>query len=287
MRDAGMKGIFFYEVFGLGTLDLTGSIKRNRTLIEQYASESTDSLRFGIAPHAPYTVTPSMGRMAAEMASKLGCPMSTHIAETRDEVEFFLHGTGRFSTARRGARFPLQNIINTSTDYFKSLNLLTDKTLVVHGVHLSDNDLNNLNEIGCTMVTCPTSNAKLGAGIARVGTWKNKGLNICIGTDSPASGETFDMFEEMRRFVLMQRGITGELDNFTAEEVLRMVTANPARALGVQQMVGDLREGSCADLILITPEKIRNRDPYDTLLWSAGADDIQKVWSDGREVYSR
>jgi len=140
------------------------------------------------------------------------------------------------------------------------------------------------------MVTCPTSNTKLGAGIARVGAWKNRGLNISIGTDSVASGETFDLFEEMRRFVLMQRGLTGELVQFSPEDVLAMVTTNPAKALGMSDMVGDLRTGSCADMILVTPDMEgvnRYRDPYGTLLWDVKSENIRKVWADGREVYSK
>ncbi len=290
MHDAGMKGIFFYEVFGLGTLDLTRSTEGHRELIEKFAGEATNEICFGVAPHAPYTVTPPMARMACEMAWKYDLPMTTHIAETREEVEFFLHGTGRFSTARRGARYPTPDGKHTSVDYFNDLGLLTENTLIVHGVHLSDSDLNIISDIKCPMLTCPTSNSKLGVGIARVGAWVNHGLNVCIGTDSAASGETFDLFEEMRRFVLMQRGLTGELDQFSAEDVLRMVTTNPAKAMGMSDMIGDLREGSCADLLLVQPDLegvIKYRDPYGTLLWDVKSENIRKVWSDGQEVYSK
>jgi len=289
MRSSGMKGVFFYEVFGLGTLDLPASINRHRDVIEKLASESSENFRVGISPHAPYSVTPSMAGMAHEMARKYNLPISTHVAETRDEVAFFLYGEGGFSIARRAARFPTPDGRTTSLMYFDNLGLIGPATLLVHGIHLSDHDLDIVKSRGATIVTCPTSNAKTAVGIARAGAWMNRDIPICIGTDSPASGETYDLFEEMRRFVLFQRAITGETDKFTARPVLEMVTVNPAKALGMETMVGDLREGSCADLLLITHDTPANqyRDVYQALLWDTTPGNITAVWSDGREVYRK
>lgn len=290
MRSVDMKGVFFYEVFGIGTLNLSRSIERDRKLIAKLVSESTDRLRVGVSPHAPYSVSPSTGRMAAEIAVEYDLPISTHIAETRDEVELFLRGEGRLATVRRASRIPKHDGVRTPLKYFNELGLLTNKTLIIHGIHLSDSDINLIYDLGCTIVTCPTSNAKLGAGIARTSVWKNRGIPICIATDSLASGEAFDLFGEMRRFVLLQRGITGQTDMFDAEQVVRMVTTNPAKALGMSDMVGDLRQESCADLILIEPQQKEAsgfRDVYRSILWEAKTTDIAKVWADGREVYER
>jgi 5-methylthioadenosine/S-adenosylhomocysteine deaminase len=290
MLELGMKGVYFYEVFGLTTLNLARSVERDRAMIENLAAEATDRLRAGVAPHAPYSVTPPMAAMARETAEKHRLPISTHIAETRDEIELFLRGEGKFASVRRAARIPHPDPRRTPLRYFDELALLTPRTLIVHGVHLSDSDLNIIAERGCTMVTCPTSNAKLGAGIARVHTWTKRGIRVCIATDSPASGETFDLFEEMRRFVLMQRAVTGETGAFPAEQVIRMVTINPAKALGMEEMVGDLREGSCADMIVVEPDRDSSRqyrDAYQTLLWDITREHIVAVWADGREVYRR
>jgi len=290
MRSLGMKGVYFYEVFGMGTLNLSRSIERDRKLITELSKETTEKIRIGIAPHAPYSVTPSMGRMVAEVAAEFGLPISVHIAETRDEVELFLKGEGRLASVRRMSRIPKPDGNRTPLKYFQELGLLNEIAMIVHGIYLSYKDLNKIKDFDTSMITCPTSNAKLGAGIARAGAWKNHGLNISIATDSPASGETFDLFEEMRRFVLLQRGITGETDSFSAEEIVRMVTVNPAKALGISGMVGDLRKGSCADMILLksldrNPES--QRDVYGTILWDCKSSDIACVWADGRKVYER
>lgn len=290
MLEAGMKGVFFYEVFGIASLNLGRSVAEQREQIEKLVRESSDRVRTGVAPHAPYSVSPAMVAMALELAQKHGLPIATHVAETRDEVELFLRGEGRFATVRRSVTIPGLNCSLTPVEHFDKLGVLTPNTMIVHGVHVSDSDLDLISGRGCTMVTCPTSNAKLGVGIARVGSWMNRGIRTCIGTDSPASGETFDLFEEMRRFLLLQRGLTGETDRFPAATVLEMVTTNPARALGMQDMVGDLRSGSCADLLLVEPdldERHRYRDVYETLLWDVTSQEIVKVWADGREVYRR
>jgi cytosine/adenosine deaminase-related metal-dependent hydrolase len=188
------------------------------------------------------------------------------------------------------ARFPKPDGNRTSVKYFDELGLLTDKTLLVHGVHLAYPDLSIIKDRGCTLVTCPTSNAKTGVGIAKVGAWVKKSMPICIGSDSPASGETYDLFEEMRRMVLFQRGLTGDTGMFTSESVIRMVTTNPAKALGMENMVGDLRLGSCADLLLVEPGKTgseKYRDVFETLLWDVTREDIKAVWADGQEVYRK
>ncbi|HDS30386.1 MAG TPA: hypothetical protein ENN67_05010, partial [Firmicutes bacterium] len=288
MLEAGMKGVFFREVFGIRSLNFARSIRDHKSEIEKLAGESTDRNRIGISPHAPYSVPPPMARMASEVAEKHNLPISIHVGETRDEIEFFRHGTGNFSPVRILSRFPNPSENRTPLTYLDDFGLLTNRTLLIHGIYLSDNDLKLIASHGCTMVTCPTSNAKLGVGIARASAWKSHGIQFCIATDSPASGESYDLFEEMRRFALFQRGLTGETESFMAKEILESVTVIPARALGMDGMVGDLKEGSCADFILIKPERAGtsgNRDIYRTIVWGTRRDDIAAVWSDGREVF--
>ena len=290
MLESGMKGVTFFEVFGVRVLDLARSVARQREEIEKLAKEATDGVRVGVSPHAPYSVSPPMGRMAGEVAAKLDLPISIHVAETRDEVELFLHGRGRFAVIRTFVRLPIPDGSGTPLRYLDELGLLTPRTLLVHGIHLSDSDLDIIAARGCTLVTCPTSNAKLAAGVARVGAWLRRGIPTCIATDSPASGEGYDLFEEMRRFILLQRGLTCEIGDLSAEQVLHMVTTTPARALGMAEMVGDLRAGSCADLVLVEPSRDQlseNRDVYGTLVWGTRAQDIVAVWADGKEVYRR
>jgi 5-methylthioadenosine/S-adenosylhomocysteine deaminase len=290
MAEASVKGVVFYEIFGVLTLNLARSIRSHREQIRRLAGTATDRIRCGIAPHAPYSVPISMARMAREEADGLRLPLSIHVGETHAEIAFFLRGEGPLSIVRRLVRFPAPDGKRTPLKYLDECGLLGPRTLLVHGIHLSDADLNIIADRGCTMVTCPTSNAKLGCGVARVGGWLRRGIPICIATDSPASGESFDMFEEMRRFMLFQRGLTGETEAFKAEQVLRMVTTNPAKALGMDDLVGDLRDGSAADFVLVKPDRSHvspNRDIYQTLLWGTTSSDIEKVWSDGREVYTR
>ena len=290
MSGKGMKGVYFGEIFGIRSDDLAESVEKEREKIELLAEDATEKLRIGIAPHAPYSVPPPMARMAAEVSEKYKLHISIHVAETHDEVRFFRHGTGPFGPVRFLARFPKPDGSQTPLSYLDDHGLLTERTLLIHGVHLSDADLKIIAERGCTLVTCPTSNAKIGAGIARVSAWKSHGIPFCIATDSVASGESFDLFEEMRRFALLQRGLSGETDTYKAVEIICAVTVIPAKALGMEKLVGDMAEGTSADLMLIEPDLTgvsRNRNVFQTILWGTNSSDIVAVWSDGREVYRR
>ena len=290
MLESGMKGVYFYELFGVRTLNLAKSIENHRGQIEKLVQDSTDRLRCGVAPHAPYSVPMSVARMARDVAEKHSLPISIHVAETHAEIDLFLRGEGPYAAVRRLVKLPVPDGRRTPLTYLDECRLLGPRTLLIHGVHLSDSDLNIISERGCTLVTCPTSNAKLESGIARAGAWHRKGIPICIATDSLASGDSFNLFEEMRRFVLFQRALSNEIDTFKAEDVLRMVTTNPAKALGMSHLVGDLQDGSYADLMLVNPDRrsvSSNRDIYQTILWGTTASDIQAVWADGREVYRR
>jgi len=290
MVEAGMKGVYFLEVFGLGTLDLASSVNRRREDINQLLTEDRSVVKPGISPHAPYTVTKPMAEMAVELAHEHKLPVSTHIAETVDEMEYFKTAKGRFNDIRHNVRYPLPDGVRTSLKYFDDLGILTPSTLLVHGIHLADDDIELIARRGSTIVTCPTSNLKLGCGIPPAGMWMEKSIPICIATDSLASGETFDLFEEMRRFVLFQRGISHRTDQFPADEVLKMVTVNPAKALGLETKVGDFTVGSNADMLLVKPDVITGnnyRNPYANLVWGTRSSGIIKVWSDGTEVFNQ
>jgi 5-methylthioadenosine/S-adenosylhomocysteine deaminase len=285
-----MKGVNFHEVFGIRTLNLTKGVEKLKKDFLELLKNATSENSYGISPHATYTVPPPVAKMAAEVAKESGVRISTHIAETMDEVQFFRKGEGKLSAISRYVKLPKPDGSRTPLKYFADCGLITDRTLIIHGIFLSDEDVRIAADCGSTIVTCPTSNAKLGCGIPAASAWKNRGITICIATDSPASGDGYNMFEEMRRFVLMQRASTGQSDIFSSSEVIQMVTANSASALGMSGMVGEIKQESCADMILMQPDMnsvSENRDIYNTLLWGCDNTDIVKVWSDGVEVYSR
>jgi len=289
MIDGEMKGVYFFEVFGLGALDLASSVKRRKSEIESLLKKDQSLVKLGISPHAPYTVTKPMAEMAMEIAIKNNLPISTHIAETVDEIEFFETGKGRFDDVRHNVRYPKPGGDTSSLKYFDDMGILTPSTLLVHGIHLTDEDIDIIAARRSTLVTCPTSNLKLGCGIPPAAKWVEIEIPICIATDSLASGESFDLFEEMRRFVLFQRGLQRRTDLFSSEDVLKMVTVNPSRAMGLQNWVGDFSVGTHADMMLVRPDALgqtKFRDVFQNLVWGTKSADIMKVWSDGSEVYA-
>jgi 5-methylthioadenosine/S-adenosylhomocysteine deaminase len=175
--------------------------------------------------------------------------------------------------------------------YLDSLGALGPRTLLVHGVQASAADRETLRERDVAWAHCPKSNAKLGVGVAPLGilgryrrqsgpeqplAWPRLGL----GSDSVASNNTMDLFEEMRFAVLLQRGARQRLEAFSALEALEMATLGGARALGMEPEIGTLEPGTRADLCAVRVGELHSApayDPVSALVYAARAADV--VWT--------
>jgi len=203
------------------------------TAIDAYHDPAPGSmLQIGVAPCSPFSVTEVLLTEAAGLARRKGVRLHTHLAETSDEVDFCCERFGR-----------------SPTQYLADLGWLGPDVWLAHAVHLDDAGVAQLAGSGTAVAHCPSSNARLGAGIARTRDLRAAGVPVGLGVDGPASNEASSLLEEVRHALLFARarGGAGEL---TARDALELGTMGGARALGREAEIGSLEPGKLADVAL-------------------------------------
>lgn len=253
-----------------------------------YASDADDYLQKGfeahdswrnnpmissvIAPHAPYTVSDKTFEKVLTYAEQLGLGIHTHLHETLNEISQ--------SEAEFGVR-PMQRLA--------SLGLLGPGFLAAHGVHLLPQEIDLLNEYGCHIAHCPSSNLKLGSGIAPVSALIAQQVNVGLGTDGAASNNRLDMFAEMRMAALLAKGITEDPTVLPAIQVLKMATINAAKALGLDEKIGSIEIGKQADICAVKLSDLMVSpcyDPISHLVYTCGREHVTHTWVAGELKYS-
>lgn len=224
-------------------------------------------LSFCVAPHAPYTVSNKTFERIAVMLGELDVPLHIHVHETRAEIEQ--------SLAQFGVR-PLARL--------QDLGLVDASLIAVHAVHLTDQETDLLAARGCHVAHCPSSNLKLASGIEPPARLLDSGINVGLGTDGAASNNRLDLFSEMRLAALVAKGITGDPTAMPAHAVLEMATLNAARALGLDDRIGSLTRGKCADMAAVNLAALELSpcyDPLSHLVYAAGREHVSHVWVNG------
>ncbi|RDI64108.1 8-oxoguanine deaminase [Nocardia pseudobrasiliensis] len=199
--------------------------------IDRYHDPSFDSmLRVAVAPCSPFSVSEALMRESATLARDKGVRLHTHLAETLDEEEHCREQMGC-----------------TPVEYMEKIGWLGDDVWFAHAVHLHDKDIRRFADTGTGTAHCPTSNARLGAGIARVVDLLAAGAPVGLGVDGAASSELTSMAGEMRQAMLFQRAVHGPTA-LTARQALRIGTLGGARNLGRHNEIGSLEAGKLADI---------------------------------------
>jgi 5-methylthioadenosine/S-adenosylhomocysteine deaminase len=239
--ELGLRAIVHLEAFGSPD-DLDARFAPGRARIEGHLS---DRVRLGVSPHAPYTCTPELYRACLE----LGLPVATHLAESPAENEWLLHGAGPWTQfAHLLPPAPGQ----TGIRHLATHGLLDPSISAAHCVTVDAEEIALLAEHDVAVVHCPRSNALLGCGIAPVRALLDAGVRVGLGTDSPASTPSFDVFEELRAAILLARAAAPEPGALGAAEALRLATLGSARALGLDAEIGSLAAGKRADLTVVS-----------------------------------
>ncbi|MFC1403689.1 MULTISPECIES: 8-oxoguanine deaminase [Streptacidiphilus] len=201
--------------------------------VDRYHDASFDSmLQIAIAPCSPFSVSTELMREAALLARRKGVRLHTHGSETAEEEQFCkeLFGMG-------------------PTDYFESTGWLGEDVWMAHCVHMNDSDIAKFAETGTGVAHCPSSNARLAAGIARVPDMLAAGVPVGLGVDGTASNESGELGTELRNALLINR-LHGRPDALTGRKALRLGTMGGARVLGRQNEIGSIEVGKLADLAL-------------------------------------
>jgi len=194
--------------------------------------EPGSMLRMGVAPCSPFSVTGELMRAAAEIARQRGVRLHTHVAETADE--------GEFCKERFGC---------TPVEYLDSVGWLAGDVWLAHAVHLDDAAIRRLAATGTGVAHCPSSNARLGAGICRTADLLAAGVAVGLGVDGAASNEETSLLGEVREAALMARAVGGPLA-LTVRQSLELATLGGARLIGRADELGSLETGKLADIAL-------------------------------------
>ena len=220
--------------------------------VDRHHDPSPDSmLRIGVAPCSPFSVTADLLKQAAVLARDKGVRLHTHLAETRDE--------GDFCRERFGC---------SPVEYVESLGWLGPDVWLAHGVHLDDAAVGALAGSGTGVAHCPSSNARLGAGICRTRDLHLAGVPVGLGVDGAASNEAASLVEELRHAVLFARAVGGP-QALTVRQGLELATLGGARVLGWEDRIGSLEAGKQADVALWrldTPAHAGITDPVAALV---------------------
>jgi 5-methylthioadenosine/S-adenosylhomocysteine deaminase len=237
----GLRGIVHLEVFGDGTRELETRFEPNR---ERVQGAFSDLLRLGVSPHAPYSCSADLYREALG----LGLPVATHLAESEAEREWMTSGTGVL--AGFGAFFP-PSPGETGIRLLAAAGLLGPSVTAAHCVAVDAEEIDLLARHDVGVVHCPRSNALLGCGIAPVAALRAAGIRVGLGTDSPASTPSFDVFDEMRAAMSLARAHEADAGALSAAAALRLATLGSAEALALADTVGSLSPGKRADLCIV------------------------------------
>ncbi|WIY62873.1 bifunctional S-methyl-5'-thioadenosine deaminase/S-adenosylhomocysteine deaminase [Bacillus arachidis] len=270
VRKSGMRAAVSRTLFSFGTKeDEKKAIQDAEKYVKQYYSEG-DMLTTMVAPHSPYTCSTEMLEECARIAVENQTMVHIHLSETEREV--------RDIETQYGKR---------PVEYVASCGLFQRPTVIAHGVVLNENERAFLAEHDVRVAHNPNSNLKLGSGIADVKAMLEAGIKVGIATDSVASNNNLDMFEELRVATLLQKGIHKDATALPVETALSLATKSAAEVIGMKQ-TGSIEVGKCADFITIDPSNKPHLQPAEEVLshlvYAASGKDISDVVINGKHI---
>jgi 5-methylthioadenosine/S-adenosylhomocysteine deaminase len=222
-----------------------------------------------MAPHAPYTCPPDYIEKIVAISHELQTPIHIHLSETEREVQ------------QHEQQYGLRPV-----EHLRQLGVFDRPCLIAHGVHLNDEEVTILKHYDVRISHNPGSNLKLASGVARVPYYLQAGLQVSLGTDSAASNNNLDLFEEIRLVALIHKGISGDPTAIPAYTALEMATRMGAQSIWLEQ-VGCLKVGMKADVIAIDINKPHfqpQNNFVSHLVYSASGHDVVDVFVDGKQL---
>jgi cytosine/adenosine deaminase-related metal-dependent hydrolase len=246
-----LRGIFYWEVFGVEKQQAEESWKKIQEYFPKLVSTYRGPrLQIGISPHACFTVRPELYQQIGKWAVENDVPVSFHAAESREEEEFIGQRSGPIQDFLQKRAADWKILGKTSITHLRETGIFETKPLLAHLVQANDSDLDVIKSYDISVVHCPKSNAKFAHGIAPVTSMLDRGIRVCIGTDSAASNNRLDMFEEARFAFLQQRSRLGK-PVLTEQQILEMMTIRGAESLKMEKLIGSVETGKQADLTVL------------------------------------
>jgi aminodeoxyfutalosine deaminase len=258
LRSSQLSGVIFHEVLRLAAEGADEVLES--ALKAQATHGASERFPVSLAPHAPYSVSPRLfqGIRAAQSRTPF-LPSSVHLAESAEECELLRSGSGPWRQLLEQLNAWDPSWVapeSTPVEYLDRMGLLGSRLLAVHAVQCTDDDLRRLRERGATVVTCPRSNAFVGAGDPPIARFYASGVKVAVGTDSLASNDDLNLFSELARM----RQLAPEVP---AAALLESATLAGASALGLADRHGTIEPGRAATLVAVAlPAEVIDVEEY-------------------------
>ena len=245
-------------------------LKETYELAKAFHNKNNGKIKYGFAPRFVLSCSEKLLIETGQMMNEFeGSLYHTHSSENKKEIE------------KVRKRFNKENI-----DYFNSIGVLSNRTVLAHGIHVNKKEVNILKDKNVNIAHCPSSNLKLGSGIANIPRFIKEGIPVSLGADGAPCNNELNIFTEMRLAALIQKPIHGPTE-MDAKTVFRLATINGAKALGLGSEIGSIEVGKKADLVLMnleTPLLSLSTDEeniYSKIVYSAGRNNIDSVMIEG------
>ncbi|KAF0142657.1 MAG: Cytosine deaminase-like protein [Stygiobacter sp.] len=237
---------------------------------KSFHNSNSGKVKFGFAPRFVLSCSENLLKETKAMMKDFpGSVLHTHSSENRKEVETVRAMTGK------------ENV-----EYFESIGLLDDHTVLAHCIHLNEKEIKFLKKNAVRISHCPSSNLKLGSGVANIPRYIREGISVSLGADGAPCNNGLSAFTEMRHAALIQKPIHGPtaMDALT---VFRLATIEGAKALHLEREIGSIEAGKKADLVLLDLEKadqpiqLNEQQVYSSIVYSASKENVKAVFVDG------
>lgn len=221
-----------------------------------------------LAPHAPYTCSPSTLKQTADVAKELNIPIHIHMSETKSEFDEIKkkYGMTPVAYAEKAGLFECSQV------------------LMAHAVCLDDSDFERIKKPNLSVVLNTQCNAKIASGIPPISSYLKHGIRFAVGTDGPASNNNIDIFSELNFFSKIHHLSTGNLTELTGQHLFDAATIRAAEAVGLSDKLGSLEAGKQADFIIIdteVPHLTPLTKPYSYLIFSVQGPDVESTYVAG------
>src|SRR5450756_3807 len=242
--EAGLRGRLYLEVFGVDDKRLDETMADVERRLAEAQAAAPARFDVGLAPHAPYTASSRLYQAISGLARERGLKVMSHVAESKEELTYIRSGSGKFAHDYREKmgweRMLVQPFGVSPIKYLQQWDVFDADFLAVHCVQVSRDDIRILKAKHVAVAHCPKSNAKLGCGVMPLADLLHEGVRVGLGTDSPASSNIMDMFDEMRTMLFLHRAVERDVTVLDAEAIRRAAVGgreklrDRVRAGGVQ-----------------------------------------------------
>jgi 5-methylthioadenosine/S-adenosylhomocysteine deaminase len=291
LKSVGLRGIVYQETnFSPDDRTAADDLSELAEKIEQLRRSETDLVRVGVSPHSPYTVSPKLFAMIADLAASERLKVSIHAAESEEEDRLLREGTGFFTGIYEKFGVEWNSPHCSPIEFLERTGILRERPLLAHCVKASASDIRLISTTGSSVAHCPKSNAKFGHGWAPFEAMLDAGVAVGMGSDSVASNNMCDMLDEARFAALGARNRDGRSRFISAREALECATLGGARAMGLSGEIGSLETGKQADIAVISLSEVQHgpvHDVHAAVVHSSSAGDVLATIVAGRDVYRK